>query len=118
VNNKILRWSIVLFSVTGNLIPFSFADTQSKTNLNRVTSEKPDENVMSSPLQQPSNDGIDYKKAKPMPMPSIDAPINSDAIPDNKDLGSTGISHGNEGTGQQNPRVLINPIKIDPKRSD
>jgi hypothetical protein len=118
VNNKILRWSIVLFSVTGNLIPVSFADSQSKAYSNTVTTENSDENVTSSPLPQPSNDGIDYKNAKPMPMPSIDAPINSDALSDNKDLDSTGISHGNEGTGQQNPRVLINPIKIEPNRSD
>jgi hypothetical protein len=118
VNNKILRWSIILFSVTGNLIPFSFADTQSKTYSNTATTEKSDENETLSPLVQPSNDGIDYKNAKPMPMPSIDAPINSDAIPNNKDLGSIGISHGNEGKGQQNPKALINQIKINPKRSD
>ena len=118
MNNKILRWSIVLFSVTGNLIPFSFADSQSKVYSNTATTEKSDENVTSSPLPQPTNDGIDYKNAKPMPMPSIDAPINSNAIPDNEDIDNTGMSHGNEGTGQQNPRVLINPIKIEPKRSD
>ena len=118
MNNKILRWSIVLFSVTGNLISVSFADSQSKTYSNTATTENSDKNVTSSPLLQPTNDGIDYKNAKPMPMPSIDAPINSNAIPDNEDLDNTGMSHGNEGTGQQNPRVLINPIKIEPKRSD
>jgi hypothetical protein len=117
VKNKILR-PIILFSVTGILIPLSLAESQSKAYSNAVTTEKPDESVMSSPLSQPAKNGIDYKNAKPMPMPAIDAPINSEAIPDNKDMGAAGASHGNPGTEKQNPRVLIKPIKIEQKSSD
>ena len=117
MKKKILS-SIVLFSATGILIPFAFADSPSNTYLNSVTAGQADDNVTTSPLPHPADNEIDYENAKPMPLPSIDAPINSKVIPDHKDLDSPETSLGQEGTGKANPERLINPIKIESKDSE
>ncbi len=67
-----------------------------------------------SPSENPKVDGgIDYENAKPMPLPSVPAPPNSEAppgIPSNgQTLGTPGSSPGGTGSGKQNPRVLVPP---------
>jgi hypothetical protein len=70
--------------------------------------------TMSPPSEKPQGDGsIDYKNAKPMPLPSVPGLIPSETLPAPPSTGDRskppGSVPGNIGTGEQHPQVLMPP---------
>jgi hypothetical protein len=68
----------------------------------------------SPPSEKPQGDSsIDYKNAKPMPLPSVPGPIPSDTLPAHPSTGDRsrppGSVPGSIGTGEQHPQILIPP---------
>lgn len=59
--------------------------------------------------RQMADEGIDYKNAKPTPLPSAKAPFPGFSILDSNQiyLGEPSYSPGGQGDGKQNPKVLI-----------
>jgi hypothetical protein len=67
---------------------------------------------MSPPRENPQgNGGIDYKNAKPMPLPTVPGPPPSDTLPVLPSPGDRsrppGSAPGSIGTGEQHPQVLM-----------
>ena len=68
--------------------------------------------TMSPPSENPQgNGGIDYKNAKPMPLPSVPGPTPLDTLPAPPSTGDRsrppGSAPGSIGTGEQHPQVLM-----------
>jgi hypothetical protein len=66
------------------------------------------------PRGSPEGSGtIDYRNAKPMPLPSIPDPARPGTPPipttPGGSMGQPGVSPGSPGTGEQSPRVLVPP---------
>jgi Trypsin len=59
------------------------------------------------------NGGIDYRNAKPMPLPSVPGPAPSETLPPRPFPGlmpgHRGSAPGSTGTGEENPWVLVPP---------
>jgi hypothetical protein len=70
--------------------------------------------TMSPPNEHPpGNGGIDYKNAKPMPLPVVPGPPLSDTLPVPPSPGERsrppGSAPGSIGTGEKHPQVLMPP---------
>jgi hypothetical protein len=70
--------------------------------------------TMSPPNEHPpGNGGIDYKNAKPMPLPVVPGPPLSDTLPAPPSTGDRsrppGSAPGSIGTGEKHPQVLMPP---------
>jgi hypothetical protein len=70
--------------------------------------------IMSPPSENPQgNGGIDYKNAKPMPLPSVPGSTPSGTLPGPPSTGDRsrppGSAPGSIGTGEKRPQVLMPP---------
>ncbi|MEI6545291.1 MAG: hypothetical protein WCL60_17380, partial [Methylococcales bacterium] len=85
--------------------------TLAKGNLKNSEVEHIDGNVISSPTSNEPTGYIDFKNAKPMPLPTIEAPkiVHKPSKEGEKYKGA--VKNGVVGTGEHNPIKVIDSIK-------
>src|SRR5262249_29854648 len=94
----------VLLSCALWLHPLAAQSSARDDSTNSITMSPPSE-------KPPGNGSIDYKNAKPMPLPSVPGPTPLDTLPAPSSTGDRsrppGSVPGSIGTGEQHPQVLM-----------
>ena len=111
-NNTLFWFSIVFLS-----LGVFFGCSPGGNNMTAQTSRSNEEMtppITSAPDEPPQENGaIDYKNAKPIPMPSLPAPPSLENLPPPPSVGEgksrPGSAPGSTGTGEENPEVVIPP---------
>ena len=106
-------WHSIVFSGLGVLIVCTLGIGMAMAQASKVD-EEVSPPITSAPAEIPQGDDeIDYKNAKPIPMPSLPDPTSSENLPVPPSTGErkerSGNAPGCTGTGKKTPEVVIPP---------
>jgi hypothetical protein len=97
--------------ITMILVCFMAEKTLANDNLKNSETEHFDGRVISSPTSNEPSGHIDFKNAKPMPLPSVEAPKIHPKPSDGSKKYKGTVENGEIGTGEQKPIKVIDSIK-------
>lgn len=93
------------------LVCFIAEKTLANGNLKNLDTEHFDGGVISSPTSNEPTGHIDFKNAKPIPLPTIEAPKIHPKPSNGSNKYKGTVENGEVGTGEQNPIKVIDSIK-------